>query len=48
MWYHLEGADGLTGISGPFKDRRLEELSSSFVRWNLWVEQYLQTRFLDY
>ena len=28
MWYHLPGDTGLTGISGVYRDRKLEELES--------------------
>ena len=48
MWYHLEGENKLTGISGTYKDRELPELTSSFVRWSTWVQQHPETAFLKY
>ena len=34
MWYHLEGTDGLTGISGVYSDRKLPEFESTATRWD--------------
>ncbi len=48
LWYHLEGDDALTCISGKFADRRLPELSSTLIRWNNWLAQHRDTKFLDY
>jgi len=36
IWYHLEGTNALTCISGAFADRTLDELSSFFGRWTNW------------
>ena len=48
FWYHLEGTDGLTCISGTFADRKLDEVASSFVRWNSWKAGQPETKFLKY
>ena len=47
LWYHLEGRDGLTCISGEFADRELEEFSATKTRWNRWKEENPNTKFLD-
>ena len=44
--YHLKGTDGLTCISGKFADRKLEELTSYFIRWNTWKQDHPDTKFL--
>lgn len=46
MWYHLQGTNELTCISGVFADRKLPELNSAFTRWNTWVTFNPQTAFL--
>jgi hypothetical protein len=46
LWYHLEGSDGLTCISGFYADRRLKEFRSSFIRWNEWFAENLDTKYL--
>ena len=46
MWYHLEGTDGLTCISGKFKDRVLPEFLSTFTRWNRWKADHPETKVL--
>ena len=48
MWYHLQGDTGLTGISGIYKDRRLEELPSVHVRWDEWFADHPNSGYLDY
>ena len=48
LWYHLEGTDGLTCISGKFKDRVLPEFQSTFTRWNRWVAEHPDSKFLKY
>ncbi|RMG67516.1 MAG: DUF3179 domain-containing protein [Calditrichaeota bacterium] len=48
LWYHLEGDDALTCISGKFADRRLPELNSELIRWNNWLAKHPDTKFLDY
>jgi hypothetical protein len=46
LWYHLEGTNGLTCISGHYKDRFLPELSSTLSRWSSWYGQKPHTKFL--
>ena len=46
MWYHLEGTDGLTCISGFYADQKLEELPSVRTRWNEWVIDNPNSKFL--
>ncbi len=48
LWYHLEGTDGLTGISGVYADRFLPEFESTATRWNLWVGQHPDSGILKY
>lgn len=48
LWYHLEGRDGLTCISGFYADRHLKEFPSTFTRWNEWKTMYPDTGVLDY
>ncbi len=48
MWYHFEGQDGLTGISGVYADRRLPEFESTKTRWVDWWNNYPQSKFLRY
>jgi hypothetical protein len=48
MWYHLNGTDGLTCISGTYADRVLPELPSAFTRWNTWVNDHPNSKFLNY
>jgi hypothetical protein len=48
MWYHLPGDRGLTGISGFYKDRKLEELESVHVRWEEWFSRNPESGYLDY
>ncbi len=48
MWYHLQGDDGLTCISGFYADRKLPELESSLTRWNLWKAEFPDSEFLKY
>jgi hypothetical protein len=48
MWYHLEGTDGLTCISGQFADRKLDEFTSFFIRWNAWKSSHPDTKILKY
>ena len=48
MWYHLEGTNGLTAITGKYADRKLEELTSFFIRWNSWKSQTPDTKYLKY
>lgn len=48
MWYHLEGEEGLTGISGQYADRKLAEFESTYTRWNNWVKMHPDTGILKY
>ncbi len=48
MWYHLSGTDGLTCISGPLADKKLEELPSVVTRWETWLTMAPDTKFLKY
>ena len=48
LWYHLPGSDGLTSISGFYADRKLEEFTSVLLRWNDWVNQNPDSKFLKY
>jgi hypothetical protein len=47
LWYHLKETDGLTCISGFYKDRRLDEFPSSKTRWNLWKQDNQNSKYLD-
>ena len=46
LWYHLPGTDGLTGISGFYADRKLQEFESVHIRWNRWLAQHPTTAIL--
>ena len=48
LWYHLEGQEGLTCISGVYADRKLPEFESTFTRWKRWKETYPDTEILKY
>ena len=48
MWYHLEGTDGLTCVSGKYQDQKLKEFQSVFGRWNEWVADNPDTKYLRY
>ena len=48
LWYHLQGEDGLTCISGVYADRKLPELESTLTRWNLWWLDFPDSEFLKY
>jgi len=48
LWYHLQGEDGLTCISGEYADRKLVELESTRVRWSEWKSMHPDTKFLKY
>ena len=47
MWYHLPGDTGMTGISGFYKDRRLEELESVHTRWEDWFNEHPNSGYLE-
>jgi hypothetical protein len=46
LWYHLSGTDGLTCISGFYKDRKLDEFISAFIRWDEWLSANPDSKFL--
>ncbi len=46
MWYHLEGEDSLTCISGTFARKKLAELPATLTRWNQWYQSNRDTGFL--
>lgn len=48
LWYHLDGTDGLTCISGPLADNRLPELQSVVMRWRDWKRAHPNSKFLDH
>jgi hypothetical protein len=48
MWYHLPGDTGLTGISGVYRDRKLEELESAHVRWSVWFADHPESGYLHF
>ncbi len=48
LWYHLEGDDGLTCISGTYADKKLPEFMATFTRWNRWRNMNPDTKFLKY
>ncbi|RMF61548.1 MAG: DUF3179 domain-containing protein [Calditrichaeota bacterium] len=48
LWYHLEGTDGLTCISGTYADQKLIEYASAFTRWSTWVAEHPESKFLKY
>ena len=48
MWYHLEGEDGMTCISGHFADRKLPEFESVKIRWNEWKALHPDSKFMKY
>ena len=48
LWYHLEGTDGLTCISGKWKDRKLPESTLILTRWRQWKQTHPGTELLDY
>jgi hypothetical protein len=48
LWYHLEGTDGLTCISGTYADRFLPELGSVKTRWSTWFHDHPETRYWNY
>ncbi len=48
LWYHLEGEDSLTCISGKWADRKLPELGAVVTRWREWKARYPETKFVSY
>ncbi len=47
MWYHLQGSDGLTCISGTYADRRLPQFGSTLTRWNRWKADFPASKILE-
>ena len=48
LWYPVAGTRGLTGISGPHKDRVLPELPSHKTRWRVWYRDNPGSLFMHY
>ena len=48
MWYDLATTTGLTSISGPFQDRVLQELDSTYGSWQTWKRAHPDTKYLRY
>lgn len=48
LWYHLEGTDGLTCISGRWADRVLEEFPATVTRWRDWKAAHPNSKFLKF
>jgi len=48
LWYHLPEENGLTCIAGFYADRKLDELSSTTMRWDEWKKKNPDTGFLKY
>jgi hypothetical protein len=48
LWYHLEGENDLTCISGQFADKKLPEFQSTVTRWKIWKSMHADTKFLKY
>ena len=44
----VPGTVGLTGISGPYRDRVLPELPSRKTRWREWYRENPETKFLRF
>jgi hypothetical protein len=48
LWYPVSGqSGGLTGISGPLRDRVLPLIESARMSWREWREQNPETKFMD-
>jgi len=45
LWYHLEGTEGLTCISGFYADRFLPEAGAVLTRWNNWFSEHPETKY---
>jgi hypothetical protein len=48
LWYHLEGTDGLTCISGFYVGKKLEEFPSTYSQWVFWKQENPDTKYLNY
>lgn len=46
LWYHLPGDSALTCISGSRADTRLNEFTSSKLRWSDWLQAYPESHIL--
>ena len=48
LWYPLPGTKGLTGISGPLRDRFLPALDSTRTSWREWHQRHPDTKLMEY
>jgi len=48
MWYHMEGTDGLTCISGEYADRHLTEFTSTQIQWSTWLSVNPDTKYMHH
>ena len=48
MWYHLQGSDGLTCISGTYADRKLPQFESTLAPWNRWKADFPASKILEF
>ena len=48
MWYHLEGDDHMTGISGTLEHRTLPTYPSEKTTWREWKSAHPDSGYLDY
>ena len=48
LWYHLDGTNGLTGISGPHEGAFLPELGSVSVPWSAWFATHPDSEYWLY
>ncbi len=46
LWYHMPGDNGLTCISGTYANRKLEEFTSTQIRWSEWFAENPRTKIL--
>ena len=48
LWYHIEGDNSLTCISGFYADHKLAEYLSWRTRWNNWLRYNPDSKYLKY
>lgn len=48
LWYHLEGEDALTCVSGRWRDRKLTEFGATVMRWRDWKAAHPNSKFLKF
>jgi len=48
LWYPFPNGEGLTGISGEYRDRFLPELESTTAAWKDWRKEHPDTKFMKY